>query len=266
MSLPLSNPPIIQVEHMFLTRSRKRILENIHWRVESGDHWVILGPNGAGKTSLLHALAGYMPPTSGKIEVLGKTFGRTDWRALRTHIGLVSAGLIPRIGENEMALDVVVSGKYAQLNLWTDPTPIDIEKARFLMAQTEILHLENQAWGFLSQGERQRVLIARARMAQPALLILDEPCAGLDPVARVRFLAFVEKLLHQHDAPAVVLVTHHIEEITPSFTHALILGAGHVIAAGTLTDVLTSTHLTAAFGTSVQLWTDSDGYRLRISP
>ncbi len=265
MPLSLTNPPIIQVEHLFLTRSRKCILENIHWRVEPGEHWVILGPNGAGKTTLLHALAGYMPPTSGKIEVLGKTFGRADWRALRKHIGLVSAGLIPRIGEDEVARDVVVSGKYAQLNLWADPTPIDVQTVRFLMEQTEILHLENQAWRFLSQGERQRVLIARARMAQPALLILDEPCAGLDPVARVRFLSFVEKLLRQPDSPAVVLVTHHIEEITPSFTHALILGTGHMVAKGPLTEALTSTHLTAAFGTPIQLWSDSDGYRLRIT-
>ncbi|MBN8588229.1 MAG: ATP-binding cassette domain-containing protein [Rhodothermia bacterium] len=258
--------PIIRISDLHLTRSRNALLREVNWCVMPGDHWVILGPNGAGKTTLLHALAGYMPPTSGKVEVLGNTFGRTDWRELRKHIGLVSAGLLPRIGDGETGLEVVVSGKYAQLNMWTIPTPEDVATAQYLMSQTETQTLEARPWRYLSQGERQRILIARARMANPALLILDEPCAGLDPVARFRFLTFVEKLLHQPDAPSVVLVTHHAEEITPSFSHVLMLGIGHTVASGPIDEVLTNHNLTKTFGVAIDLWKDTAGYHLRIIP
>lgn len=248
-----------------IERGRTRILGGVDWRVERGQHWVVLGANGSGKTSLLRALTGYLPPTTGRIAVLGKTYGQTDWRELRLRIGIVTSALQPQVPPAEPALDTVLSGKFAQLDLWASTTRSDRAAALRLLRRVDAAHLAAREWLFLSQGERQRVLIGRALMARPRLLILDEPCAGLDPVAREQFLRFLDRLGRRPQAPALVLVTHHVEEITPTFTHALVLRAGRVVAAGPTARTVTSTVLSRAFRRRIGVQRRDGRYRLALT-
>lgn len=245
--------PILDVSHLRVARGRTMILHDVSWRVARGEHWVILGANGSGKTSLLKALTGFMSPTAGGIAVLGRRYGASDWRELRLQLGVVTSAFAQSIPPSEVALDTVVSGKYAQLDLWHAGTRADRAAALRLLRAGGLGALAAREWAYLSQGERQRVLIARALMARPRLLILDEPCAGLDPVAREKFLQYLERLARRRSSPALVLVTHHVEEITPAFTHALLLRRGRVHAAGPRGRVLTSANLSAAFGASLRL-------------
>ena len=236
-----------------VARGSTVILRDLAWEVRPGQHWVILGPNGCGKTSLLRTLTGYLPPTAGNISVFGHVYGRSDWRDLRKRIGLVSSALQISIPLAEPALETVISGKFAQLDLWAKISRADRAEALQLLKLAGADHLADREWGHLSQGERQRALIARALMAKPELLILDEPCSGLDPLAREHFLGLVDRLAKRRGSPALVLVTHHVEEITPAFSHALVLRAGQVVAAGPLAVALTSRTLGTAFGAKVRL-------------
>lgn len=259
-----STSPLLQVCGLTVMRNKTTLLDSVSWQVKHGEHWVILGPNGCGKTSLLKALTGYLSPSAGEIELLGEHYGRSDWRELRLQIGLVTSALQASVPLNEPALETVISGKYAQLDLWMKITPADRRAGLKFLRLTGAGALPERLWGQLSQGERQRVLIARALMARPKLLILDEPCAGLDPVARARFLQFIEQLSRTPRAPTLVLVTHHVEEITPAFTHALILAAGKVVTAGPTSSALTSRTLSHAFGEPVRLARKRGGYRLDV--
>jgi iron complex transport system ATP-binding protein len=254
--------PVLEVSGLRVERGHTTILRGVDWRVERGEHWVILGANGSGKTSLLKALTGFLSPTSGEFSVLGRRYGAADWRELRLHIGVVTSAFTASIPPSEVTLDTVVSGKYAQLDLWHAGTRADRVAAMRLLRSVGLAHLAEREWAYLSQGERQRVLIARSLMARPQLLILDEPCAGLDPVAREKFLRFVEKLARRRGAPALVLVTHHVEEITPAFTHALMLRAGRVVVAGTRETVLTSANLSDTFRAPLKLGRSDGRYRL----
>jgi len=254
--------PVLEVTDLRVERGHTAILRGVNWRVAPGEHWVILGANGSGKTSLLKALTGFLSPTAGEFSVLGRTYGAADWRELRLHIGVVTSAFTQSIPPSEVTLDTVVSGKYAQLDLWHAGTRADRTAALRLLRSAGLAHLADREWAYLSQGERQRVLIARALMARPQLLILDEPCAGLDPVAREKFLRFVEQLARRRGAPALVLVTHHVEEITPAFTHALMLRAGRVVSAGPRRAVLTSANLSTTFQAKLRL--DRTGGRYRI--
>jgi iron complex transport system ATP-binding protein len=251
----MKSAPILEVSNLRVNRGETAILRGIDWRVESGQHWVVLGANGSGKTSLLKALTGFLSPTAGEISLLGQIYGDSDWRALRLHLGVVTSAFGASIPPSEIARDTVVSGKYAQLDLWHAGTRADRAAADQLLRFAGLTYLADREWAYLSQGERQRVLIARALMARPRLLVLDEPCAGLDPVARRAFLGFMDKLARHRGrhATSLVLVTHHVEEITPAFTHALLLRAGRVLAAGARRSVLTSQQLSAAFGAPVRL-------------
>jgi len=233
-----------------------------------GEHWAVLGPNGCGKTSLLKALTGYLTPSAGRITLLGRTYGETDWRELRLKVGLVTSALQASIPPAEPARETVMSGRYAQLDLWARTTRADAAAAARLLRFVGAAHLAEREWVYLSQGERQRVLIARSLMARPRLLILDEPCAGLDPVAREQFLNFVDGLARRPRGPALVLVTHHVEEITPAFTHALLLKSGAVLAAGPKARTVTTEALSAVFGVRVAIRTRRDRYQseLRLSP
>ncbi len=244
---------ILEVEGLKVARGKAAILRGIDWKVARGQHWVLLGPNGCGKTSLLKSINGYFSPTSGIVRVLGQTYGESDWRELRLQIGLVTSALQASIPPAEVAEDTVVSGRYAQLDLWMDAKPVDRRDARRWMRFLGVAYLAQREWAYLSQGERQRVLIARSLMANPKLLILDEPCGGLDPVAREHFLQFVERLARKRGGPALLLVTHHVEEITPAFSHALVLRDGAVQAQGPVKSVLTSLTLSAAFGAPMKL-------------
>ncbi len=255
---------ILTLRDLTIQRGDVRILDRVSWSVAPGEHWVILGANGSGKTSLLSALTGYLSPTSGDITVLGQTFGESDWRELRTHVGLVSSSIRQMIPDHEPALTTVISGRYAMIDYWGRVRAEDRTAAQRLLRQVEAKHLAARPWGVLSQGERQRVLIARALMARPPLLILDEPCAGLDPLAREHFLAFLQRLGTQRNAPALLFVTHHVEEIIPLFTHTLLLRAGRLLAAGTNARVLTTQHLAATFDTPLRLTRRKGRYALAI--
>lgn len=244
---------VLEVSGLQIRRDKVQIVRNLDWLVQRGEHWVILGANGSGKTSLLSALLGYMSPTAGIIRVLGKQFGRSDWRALRNHIGLVSSSIRQMMPEHEPALITVASGAHAMIDYWGEPSQSEKTRARKLLRQVECAYAAERPWYCLSQGERQRVLIGRALMAKPKLLILDEPCAGLDPAAREKFLQFIDRLGAQNGAPSLVLVTHHVEEIMPVFTHAMLLKNGTVVGQGALTEVLTSTSLAETFSTPLKL-------------
>src|ERR1700691_1487945 len=214
--------PILAVTGLTVRRGDAVILDSISWRLHPGEHWVILGANGSGKTSLLSALTGYLMPTAGEISLLGETYGQSDWRELRKKIGLVSSSVRQMMADDEPALETVASGKYAMIDFWGRISRAEKSQALKLLRQVECEYLAERPWRVLSQGERQRVLIGRALMAKPRVLILDEPCAGLDPAAREHFLQFIQRLGTHKNAPTLVLVTHHVEEIVPVFTHALI--------------------------------------------
>ncbi len=267
--MPLSkrhSKPVLEIERLRIQRGRTVILDGVNWRVERGQHWVILGANGSGKTSLLAALTGYLTPTDGEISLLGQRYGETDWRELRTQIGLVSSSIRQLMAESEPALDTVASGKYAMIDFWGRPKPADRRAARRILSQIECSYLADRPWAYLSQGERQRVLIGRALMANPRLLILDEPCAGLDPAAREHFLDFLQRLARRRGAPSLVLVTHHVEEIVPLFTHVLLLKDGRVCGSGEIKEQLTSASLTAAFHARVRLRRVDGRYALAVVP
>jgi iron complex transport system ATP-binding protein len=256
--------PLLRVTQLTLQRGNTTLLRDVDWAINPGEHWVIMGPNGCGKTSLLRSLFGLLTPTSGDLELLGEIYGETDWRDLRCHLGLVSSALHVHIPPGETALETVISGRYDQLDLWIRITPADTRAAQKLLRQLRLEALAQRPWRVLSQGERQRVLIARALAARPKILVLDEPCAGLDPVARAEFLATIEEMIHTVGGPAVVLVTHHVEEITPGFTHALILSRGRTVAQGPLLATLTSSTLSTAFGRPLKLRRQKSCWQLSL--
>ncbi|HRE82431.1 MAG TPA: ABC transporter ATP-binding protein [Opitutaceae bacterium] len=250
---------LLQLDYLTVKRGDVTILDRVSWRIQSGEHWVILGPNGCGKTSLLKTLLGYLSPTDGDLTLLNKEYGSNDWREVRLKLGIVTSALQASIPPAEPALETVISGRYAQLDLWVPFTPADERAGRNLLSLMGASHLEERPWLYLSQGERQRILIARAMMARPRVLILDEPCAGLDPVARAEFLAFVDLVGRQARGPALVLVTHHVEEITPVFTHALALRGGKVAAHGLLQEVVNSRVLSEVFGAPMEIRKSRNG-------
>jgi iron complex transport system ATP-binding protein len=256
--------PVLQISNLRIQRGETIILGDVSWRIERGEHWVILGANGSGKTSLLSALAGYLETTSGEIQVLGETFGHTDWRELRKKIGLVSSSIRQLMPEAEPALLTVLSGKDAVIDVWGDGLPKDRARARKILKQVECEYLSDRAWLFLSQGERQRVLIGRALMANPKLLILDEPCAGLDPVARENLLQFLQRLGSLKNSPTLILVTHHIEEIMPVFSHTLVLKSGRVISSGGKNSTVTSPLLSRAFDAQIKVEKKQNRFTARI--
>ena len=254
--------PVLHITGLTVHRGKTRILDGLDWTVGRGEHWVILGANGSGKTSLLSALTGYFTPTDGTLDLLGQRYGESDWRELRRHVGIVSSAIRQKVPDWDSAELVVIGGKYAMLDYWGKVTKSDRAAALRELRRVGLAHLADREWGVLSQGERQRVLIARAMMASPTLLILDEPCAGLDPVAREKFLAFVQKLAAQKSGPTLLFVTHHVEEIMPAFTHALLLKRGKVAEADTIARALTSKSLSEIFGEKLKLKRGGTRYQL----
>jgi iron complex transport system ATP-binding protein len=260
-----SDRTVIEVSALRVEREAV-IIRRIDWRVARGQNWAILGANGSGKTSLLRVLTGYLAPTAGQIKVLGETYGRSDWRTLRTRIGMVSSSVHQLMEDRETALRAVISGRYAQIGLWGAATARDVRDALAILGRVEARSLRERPWGYLSQGERQRVLIGRALMAAPELMILDEPCAGLDPVAREHFLQFLGRLARSRGAPTIILVTHHVEEIIPQFSHVMVLKAGAVLASGPRAQILKAGVLSRAFGASVHLARTRGRYSLIARP
>src|SRR6476660_8561647 len=230
------------------------ILAGINWQIDRGQHWAVLGPNGSGKTTLLRIACGYLWPTSGRVLRLGEEL--IDLGELRRSIGWISSGMIADIPASDTGLETVVSGRLAQFGLKRlpefGPTPTDFDDAAAELERLGCQSLAGKTFGVLSQGERQQVLIARARMARPLLLVLDEPCAGMDPGVRERFLAWLNEALHHPETPTVVLVTHHIEEIVPGFANTLVLSQGRIHSSGPTDQVVTRETIESVYGT--RLW------------
>ncbi|MHB1418396.1 MAG: ABC transporter ATP-binding protein [Bacillota bacterium] len=233
------------------------ILNQINWEVRSGEHWAIIGLNGSGKTSLLNLITGYIFPSKGEITVLGHRFGSYDLRELRKSIGWVSSSLQEKLHGNDNVEEIVLSGKYATIGIYEKPAEDDIKQARLLLEQFECASFAKRKYFTLSQGEKQKVLLARALISAPELLILDEPCTGLDLFARESFLSKVAGLGMTNKGITLIYVSHHIEEILPIFRHTLLLRQGSVHSSGKSEKVLASANLTEFFQRPVEInWKD----------
>jgi iron complex transport system ATP-binding protein len=250
-----ANPDLlIDLRKVSLRRGDQTLVGPLDWAVELDERWVVIGPNGAGKTSLLRIAAATEHPSSGAAYVLGERLGRVDVSELRARIGLSSSVLAQRVPTDEVVRDLVVSAGYSVLGRWREQyDDVDYRRAIDMLESLGAEHLADRTYGTLSEGERKRVLIARALMTDPELLLLDEPAAGLDLGGREELVARLGDLAADPDAPALVLVTHHVEEVPPGFSHCLMLSEGEVIASGLLPDVLTAPNLSAAFGQEIAL-------------
>ena len=253
-------PPTLELRDIHVRRDSTRIIGSISARVERDQRWVILGANGSGKTTLMRIMALYDHPTTGSVSVLGERLGATDVRVLRRRIGYMSAALTNQLRPQLSALDVVRTARYAALEPWWHQyTSHDDERARFCLAQMNVANHENRTFGTLSSGEQQRVLLARTLMNEPAVVLLDEPSAGLDLAGREELVASLAELALNPDAPPLVIVTHHVDEIPPGTTHAMLLRDGDVLIDGPLDATLTSETLSACFDLPLVLDRRSSG-------
>jgi iron complex transport system ATP-binding protein len=240
---------VLEFSGVSVVRSGNRILDGLDWQVDAQERWVVLGPNGAGKTTLLQVASANLHPTSGTATLLGERLGGSDVFELRPRIGFASTALARRIPGNEAVLDVVMTAAYSVTGRWTEEyEEVDVDRARRVLAEWRLESLEDRLFGTLSDGEQKRVQIARAVMTDPEILLLDEPAASLDLGAREELLQLLGEYAGNPESPAIVMVTHHVEEIPPGFTHALLLADGGARVAGRITEVLTSEHLTSVFG------------------
>lgn len=244
---------VVDIQNVSWERGDRTILNDLSWRVQPGEHWCLLGLNGSGKTTLLNMINGYIWPTRGSISILGKKFGETDLRELRKKIGWVSTSLQEKLYGSEKGLNIVLSGKFASIGLYEQIDESDEQKAEALMEQLGCGFLRDRAYNTMSQGERQRVLIGRALMSDPSLLILDEPCTGLDIFAREQLLAMIQSITERPDAPTILYVTHHVEEILPAFNHTLLVKKGEIYGSGETEQMLNSENMSGFFGVPVQI-------------
>lgn len=245
---------VIDASGVVVRRGKTVLLDQVDWQVELDERWVVLGPNGAGKTTLLNLAAGRAHPTDGVMRVLGEQLGTVDVFELRPRVGLSTAALAEAMPGDETVADAVVTAAWAVVGRWRESyDPVDQDRARMLLAQLGVEALADRRYSTLSEGERKRVQIARALMTDPELLLLDEPAAGLDLGARERLVSDLSQMALDADAPATVLVTHHVEEIPPGFTHAMLLSQGAVVKTGLLGDVITSQNLSKAFGSPLRV-------------
>ena len=255
---------VIRMDGVGVRRGGTALVSDVDWSVELDERWVVLGPNGAGKTTLLKLAGAEGHPSQGTVDVLGERLGRTNVFELRPRIGLCSAALAGRMPGDEQVRDVVVSAGYSVVGRWREEyDAMDTERAAELLDLLGVAHLAERSFGTLSEGERKRVLISRALMTDPELLLLDEPAAGLDLGGREDLVGRLSALAMDPDAPASVLVTHHVEEIPPGFTHGLMIRDGAVVAQGLLEDVLTEDNLSKTFDQDLELQRSGDRYFAR---
>ncbi len=243
----------VKMENVSCIQDNRYLLRNINWQVRPGEHWAIIGLNGSGKTFLLRMINGYVFPSSGEMTVLGKSFGEFDWRELRKRIGFISSFLQYKLYPEETAVEIVLSGVSASIGLYERPKKKNIDKAMALLQDLECESIARQSYISLSQGEKQKVLIARALIHNPQLLIMDEPCAGLDIFSREKMLSAIEKISSKKRSPVILYVSHHIEEILPVFTHTLLLRRGEVHSAGETKRVLAKDNLISFFETDLEV-------------
>lgn len=255
---------LIDFRGVELRRGGNTLVGPVDWQVELDERWVIIGPNGAGKTSLVRMAAAEEFPSKGAAFLMGERIGKTDMRDLRAAIGMSSAAVQHRIPDNEVVQDLVISAGYAVLGRWREKYEnMDFDRGLDILDQVGAHHLAERTWGTLSEGERKRVILARALMSDPELLILDEPTAGMDLGGREDLVGYLGDLALDADAPAIVMITHHVEEIPYGFTHAMILDEGKVIAKGLINSVMTSKNLSEAFHQPIQVDRIGDRYFAR---
>jgi iron complex transport system ATP-binding protein len=259
-------PTVLQLSDVSIVRGGTAVVDSVNWTVESDERWVVLGPNGAGKSSLLQVAAAQSHPSSGTAEVLGGDLGTVDLFDLRPRIGFASTTIARRIPAKEKVVDVVLTAAYSVTGRWNEEYEnVDVRRAHRVLDEWNLDHLAERTFGELSDGEQKRVQIARAVMTDPELLLLDEPAASLDLGAREELLQMLSGYAQSNDAPAIVMVTHHVEEIPRGFTHALLLDHGSVVAAGPLADVLTAETLGSTFGVSLEVEVRDGRYSARAS-
>jgi iron complex transport system ATP-binding protein len=258
---------VLELADVTVRRGQSTLLDSVSWDVEEDERWVILGPNGAGKTTLMQLCSAQIHPTSGVVGILGEVVGTVDLFELRPRIGWTSAAVAERIPRHELVRDVVVSASYGVVGRWREQyEELDHARAASLLADVGATALLDRTFGTLSEGERKRVQIARALMTDPELLLLDEPAAGLDLGGREDLVQTLSRLALDEDAPATVLVSHHVEEIPPGFTHVLLLREGSVVASGPLDSTLTAEHLGATFGLPLELERHGGRWAARSTP
>ncbi|MFM6971525.1 MAG: ABC transporter ATP-binding protein [Rhodoluna sp.] len=250
---------VIDLNNVTVVRDGKAILNNVDWQVESNQRWVVVGPNGAGKTTLLRVAGAQIHPSSGQAVILGNRLGEINVFELRTRIGFASTALANHIPNSESVLDAVMTASYAVTGRWNEKyEDIDERRARRVLSEWHLESYADRAFGTLSDGERKRTQIARAVMPDPELLLLDEPVASLDLAAREQTIKIIGSYASAPSAPAMVMVTHHLEEIPAGFTHALLLTNGAVFAAGEIASTLTSEKISESYGFNLQV-TRQDG-------
>ncbi|OWP22178.1 ABC transporter ATP-binding protein [Microbacterium sp. AISO3] len=259
-------PQVLEFSDVVVRRNARNIIDRVDWSVSDDQRWVVLGPNGAGKTTVLQLAASLLHPTSGSVEILGERLGRTDVFELRPRIGFASSAMARRIPAEETVLDVVLTAAYAVTGRWREEyEDIDERRAMRVLAEWKLDGLAERTFGTLSDGEQKRVQIARAVMTDPELLLLDEPTASLDLGAREELLALLGGYAQAPTTPAMIMVTHHVEEIPVGFTHVLLLREGGVVAAGPLAETLTAENLTETFGLPIALSEERGRYAARAS-
>jgi len=255
---------VLELNDVSVVRDGNRILDSINWTVDSEERWVILGPNGAGKTTLLSIASASIHPSSGSARILGETLGKVDVFELRPRIGFASTALAKRIPADERVVNVVLTAAYSVTGRWNETyEELDVKRARRVLAEWKLAHLENRRFGDLSDGEQKRVQIARAVMTDPELLLLDEPAASLDLGAREELLQLLSGYASAPGAPGIVMVTHHVEEIPAAFTHALLLANGRVTASGRISEVVTAENLSSTFGLDLEVTENNGRYAAR---
>lgn len=255
---------VLALEGVSVRRGDNEILRDVTWTVSDQDRWVILGPNGAGKTTLVSIVGARLHPTSGTARVLEETIGETDVRELRVRVGLSSAALADRLPARETVRNVVMTAAHGVTGRWREEyDALDEERADALLAAFGMADFADREYGTLSEGERKRVQVARALMPDPELLILDEPAAGLDLGGREELLSALTELAGDHRSPAMIMVTHHVEEIPTGFTHVMLMRDGGIVAAGEIAQTLTAEALEATYGMPVALTADAGRYSAR---
>ncbi len=236
---------VIRLHHVYFIRNGNTILDDVSLHMQAGEHWVILGKNGSGKTTILEMMNGYLFPSSGKIQVLGHTYGECDIREVRKQIGYISQSLFEKLTPADPVWEAVATGQYGYLRFYeTIPQEVK-DKAIHLLEQFKLASRKDNPLGTLSQGERKKVMLARSLMTEPSVLIMDEPCSGLDLYEREQLLATINSLGGRN--MTVVYVTHHIEEIVPLFTHVALIDQGRIVAAGEKASVLVPERLEQAY-------------------
>jgi len=256
---------VVELHDVSVTFDETRVIRRVDWIIRKGQHWALIGPNGSGKTTLLRMINGYLWPSTGSTAVLGKKFGACDLRELRESIGFASSFMSEKTPPELPVLQVVLSGRFASIGLYTRPSTREVKKAKSLLRRVSCLQLAGKPYCTLSQGEKQRVVIARALMSSPKLLILDESCAGLDLDAREDLLSLVDSLGRSIRSPTMIFATHRVEEISPAFTHVLLIKQGRIVISGPKNAVLNTKNLRKTFRSDLTVVRRKGRYNTIIS-